>query len=101
MLSRESDHGGVVTYIYKVDRGGPMGSKYRSEALDLIKTKCPAGSRIIREGEAKGYTSVGMGTIEGTEDEVRGTRWGIQFKCKDGNNNAGNLSDSRIKNSPE
>ena len=78
-----------------------MGSKYRPEALALIKAKCPAGSRIIREGEAKGYISVGMGTIEGTEDEVRGTRWGIQFECKDGNNNAGNLSDSRIKNSPE
>jgi hypothetical protein len=101
MLNRESDHGGVVTYIYKVDRGGPMGSKYRAEAFDVIKAKCPAGSRIIREGEAKGYSSVGMGIIEGTEDEVRGTRWGIQFECKGGKNNGGTLSDSRLKNSPE
>ena len=82
-MNRESDHGGVVTYIYKVDRGGPVGSKYRREAMDLIKSKCPAGSRIIREGEARGYSSAGMGIVEGTEDEMRGTRWGIQFECKD------------------
>jgi hypothetical protein len=90
MMSRESDHGGVVTYMYKMDRGGPMGSQYRREALELINTKCPAGSRIIREGAAKGYTSAGMGTIEGTEDEVRGTRWGIQFECKGGGRDATN-----------
>jgi hypothetical protein len=84
MLDRESNHGGVVTYMYKADRGGPMGSKYRSEAFDVIKAKCPTGSRVIREGEARGYSSVGMGVIEGTEDEVRGTRWGIQFECKGG-----------------
>ncbi|KXK07765.1 MAG: hypothetical protein UZ03_NOB001000141 [Nitrospira sp. OLB3] len=38
----------------------------------------------LREGEVKGYTSAGMGTIEGTEDEERGRRWGIQFECKGG-----------------
>ena len=81
-MSRESEHGGIVTYIYKIDRGGPMGSKYRREALDMIQAKCPAGSEIIREGQAKGYSSAGMGVIEGTEDEERGTRWGIQFECK-------------------
>lgn len=82
MMSRESDHGGVVTYMYKIDRGGPMGSQYRREALDMISAKCPSGSRILREGAAKGYSSAGMGVVEGTEDEVRGTRWGIQFECK-------------------
>lgn len=86
MMDRESDHGGVVTYVYKQDRGGPMGSKYRRQALDAIQAKCKTGSRIIREGEVKGYTSVGMGTIEGTEDEERGRRWGIQFECKGSNN---------------
>ncbi len=83
-MNRESDQGGLVTYIYKVDRGGPVGSIYRREAMDLIKRKCPAGSRIIREGQARGYSSAGMGIVEGTEDEIRGTRWGIQFECKDG-----------------
>jgi hypothetical protein len=82
MMSQESDHGGIVTYIFKQDRGGPMGSQYRRQALDAIQVKCGRGSRIIREGEVKGYTSVGMGTIEGTEDEERGRRWGIQFECK-------------------
>jgi hypothetical protein len=82
MLSQESDHGGVMTYSYKEDRGGPMGSPYRKPALDAIEAKCGKGSRILREGEIKGYTSAGMGMIEGTEDESRGRRWGIQFQCK-------------------
>lgn len=84
MMSRESDHGGVVTYVFKQDRGGPMGSQYRKPALDMIQAKCKAGSRLIREGEVRGYSSAGMGIIEGTEDEERGRRWGIQFECKDG-----------------
>ena len=84
MMSQESDHGGVVTYSYKEDRGGPMGSEYRMPALDAIQAKCGKGSRIIREGEVKGYASAGMGIIEGTEDETRGRRWGIQFQCKTG-----------------
>ncbi len=83
-MSQESDHGGVVTYMFKQDRGGPMGSPYRRQALDAIQAKCKAGSRVLREGEVKGYTSAGMGTIEGTEDEERGRRWGIQFECKGG-----------------
>ncbi len=61
--------------------------------MDLIQAKCGVGSRIIREGEAKGYTSAGMGTIEGTEDEVRGRRWAIQFECK--------TADSTIKSESE
>lgn len=83
MMSQESDHGGVMTYSYKEDRGGPMGSVYRKPALDEIQTKCGKGWRVIREGEVKGYTSAGMGIIEGTEDESRGRRWGIQFECKE------------------
>jgi hypothetical protein len=83
MLDHESDHGGVVSYVYKQDRGGPMGSRYRREALDVIQAKCKAGSHILREGEVKGYTSAGMGIIEGTEDEERGRRWGIRFECKE------------------
>lgn len=92
LMSQESDHGGVVTYIFKQDRGGPMGSQYRRPALDAIQAKCGRGARIIREGEVKGYTSVGMGTIEGTEDEERGRRWGVQFECK--------VADSTVGHSP-
>ena len=82
MLSQESEHGCVMTYSYKEDRGGPMGSEFRKPALDAIEAKCGKGLRILREGEVKGYTSAGMGIIEGTEDESRGRRWGIQFECK-------------------
>lgn len=82
LMSQESDQGGVVTYIFKQDRGGPMGSPYRRQALAAIEAKCKAGSRLVREGEVRGYTSAGMGTIEGTEDEERGRRWGIRFECK-------------------
>ncbi|MBS0179763.1 MAG: hypothetical protein JSR20_13485 [Nitrospira sp.] len=93
MMSQESDHGGVMTYSYKEDRGGPMGSPYRKPALDEIQAKCGKGWRMIREGEVKGYTSAGMGIIEGTEDESRGRRWGIQFECKPGG--------ADLKNEPE
>lgn len=82
MMTQESDRGGVMTYSYKEDRGGPMGSVYRKPALDEIQAKCGNGWRVIREGEVKGYTSAGMGIVEGTEDESRGRRWGIQFECK-------------------
>jgi hypothetical protein len=86
-LVRDTGHGGVVTYSYKQNRGGHLGSPYRRQALELIQDRCGPGSRIVREGEAKGYTSAGMGTIEGTEDEERGRRWAIQFKCKTGDSN--------------
>ncbi len=82
-MKQESEHGGVMTYSYKEDRGGHLGSEYRKPALEAIQAKCVNGSRILREGEVKGYTSAGMGIIEGTEDESRGRRWGIQFECKE------------------
>lgn len=100
MMSQESDHGGVVTYAYKQDRGGPMGSQYRKSAMEMIQAKCHAGSRFIREGEVRGYSSAGMGIVEGTEDEERGRRWGIQFECKEGGgdvrrNHGGQAEDSK------
>lgn len=82
LMEQESSQGGVVTYSYKQDRGGPLGSPYRKQALDLMQAKCPGGSRLMKEGEVRGYTSAGMGTIEGTEDEERGRRWGMRFECK-------------------
>lgn len=79
-LTRETESGGVVTYLFKEDRGGPMGSPYRREALKVIDKKCPAGYTVVRDGEAKGYSS--MSSVEGEEGEVTGRRWGIQFQCK-------------------
>ncbi|MCS6327101.1 MAG: hypothetical protein H8K06_08455 [Nitrospira sp.] len=82
LMEQESAQGGVVTYSYKQDRGGPMGSPYRKQALDQVQAKGAGGQRLVSEGEVRGYTSAGMGTIEGTEDEERGRRWGIRFECK-------------------
>jgi hypothetical protein len=80
-LVRESPTGGIVTYAFKEDRGGALFSPYRKEALEIIEKKCPAGYAIVTEGEARGHRSV-SGIVEGTEDETRHRRWGLQFKCK-------------------
>ena len=80
-LVQETDVGGIVTYLYKADRGGPVLSPHRAEALELIKKKCGSGYVVVREGEAQGHRSI-AGTVEGTEDEVRNRRWGLQFRCK-------------------
>ena len=80
MLSHETENGGVVTYLFKEDRGGPMGSPHRKEALQVIDRKCQSGYSIVRDGEVKGYSS--MSSVEGQEGDVTGRRWGIQFRCK-------------------
>jgi hypothetical protein len=76
----ETEQGGVVTYLFKEDRGGPMGSPHRKTALKLIDTKCPSGYSVVRDGEMRGYGS--MSSVEGQEGEMTGRRWGIQFRCK-------------------
>ena len=79
-LTHETENGGLVTYLFKEDRGGPMGSPHRKEALKLIDQKCPAGYLVVRDGELRGYGS--MSSMEGQEGEITGRRWGIQFRCK-------------------
>lgn len=79
-LVRETENGGVVTYLFKEDRGGPMGSPHRKDALRLIDSKCPSGYTVVQDGEVRGYGS--MSSVEGQEGEVTGRRWGIQFRCK-------------------
>ena len=79
-LTHETENGGLVTYLFKEDRGGPMGSPHRKEALKLMDQKCPAGYLVVRDGEMKGYGS--MSSVEGQEGEITGRRWGIQFRCK-------------------
>lgn len=80
MLTHETDSGGVVTYLYKEDRGGAMGSPHRREAVTVIAKKCPFGYTVLKEGEVRGYGS--MSSTEGAEGEVTGRRWGLQFRCK-------------------
>jgi len=78
-LTQETEQGGVVTYLFKEDRGGPMGSPHRKAALKLIDEKCPFGYLLVRDGEVKGYN---MSSVEGQEGDITNRRWGIQFRCK-------------------
>src|SRR4249919_2361600 len=80
VLNQETEQGGVVTYLFKEDLGGPMGSPYRKDALKRIDGKCPAGYIVLEEGEVQGYSS--MSSVGGAEGEVSGRRWGIKFRCK-------------------
>jgi hypothetical protein len=80
-LVRETPTGGIVTYLYRDDHGGPMFSSHRPEALEIITRKCPSGYLIAHEAEARGSSTV-QGTLEGTEDDSRARRWGLQFRCK-------------------
>jgi len=79
-LARETDNGGAVTYSYK-SAEGPIFSPYRSRALEAIQKKCPGGYSIVREGPARA-SGTSSGLMEGTENEVRHQRWGVEFRCK-------------------
>ena len=79
-MVRETETSGVVSYLFKEERGGPMGSPHRRGALKLMEEKCPSGYVVLKEGEVQGYGS--MSSVEGQEGEVTGRRWGMQFICK-------------------
>jgi len=80
MLIQETEQGGIVTYLFKEERGGPMGSPHRMDALKRMEGKCPSGYTILKDGEVQDYSS--MSSVEGAEGEITGRRWGIQFRCK-------------------
>lgn len=80
LLTHETETGGIVTYLFKEDRGGSIGSPHRRDALKLIENKCPSGYTVLKDGEVQGYSS--MSSMEGAKGEVSGRRWGIQFRCK-------------------
>ena len=79
-LTRETETGGLVTYLFQEERGGPMGSPHRKGALKAMEKKCPSGYTVLKDGEVPSYGS--MSSVEGQEGEVTGRRWGIQFRCK-------------------
>jgi len=79
LLTHETETGGVMTYLFKDDQGGPMGSPHRTDALKRIEDKCPSGYTILQDGEVLGYSS--MSSVQGAEGEAS-RRWGIQFRCK-------------------
>src|SRR5690349_8310454 len=80
LLSQETEQGGIVTYLFKEDRGGPMGSPQRMDAFKRVEGKGHSGYTILKDGEVQGYSS--MSSVEGAEGEITGRRWGIQFRCK-------------------
>ena len=80
-LVQETETGGVVAYPFKDGRGGHIFSPSRGEALEIMRKKCGSGYTILKEGETRGYKSV-SGIVEGTEDETKHRRWGLQFRCK-------------------
>lgn len=78
-LIQDDDSGGVVAYLYRDDQGGPMGSRYRKDAIQIMKLRCPQGYTVVKEGETRGLK--GVSTIEGAENQVT-RRWAFQFRCK-------------------
>lgn len=78
-LVQDDESGGVVTYLYRDDQGGPMGSRYRNDALEIMKLRCPEGYTVVREGEAKGSQAL---SGRDTDDHIR-RRWAFQFRCKE------------------
>ena len=68
-----------MTYSYKEDRGGPMGSPLPKPALDEIQAKCGKGVAHDSRGEVKGYTSAGMGDHRRYGRRITRQALGIQF----------------------
>lgn len=79
-MVRETETSGVVSYLFKEERGGPMGSPYRKGALQVMEKKCLSGYVVLKEGEVQGYGS--LSGVEGQDGEAAGRRWGMQFICK-------------------
>ena len=77
-LVQDTGTGGVVTYPYK--ENGHLLSPFRKEAFEMITLRCPAGYRIVKEGETRGRQRISDN--QGAEEAVRERRWGIQFACK-------------------
>ena len=50
-MVRETETSGVVSYLFKEERGGPMGSPHRKEALKVMEKKCPSGYVVLKEGK--------------------------------------------------
>ena len=58
-----------MTYFFKEDRGGPMGSPHRKDALKVMEKKCPNGYIVVQDGEMTAYGS--MSSVEGRRRDDR------------------------------
>ena len=59
-LIQDTETGGVVTYMFKEERGGAKFSSFRSQAFEVMEQKCPSGYTIVKEVETRGYQSVSV-----------------------------------------
>ena len=86
LLIHETEQGGVVIYLFKEDRGGPMGSPHRRDALKLIEGKCPSGYTILKDGEVQGYSS--MSSVERAEGKSMDGAGGFSSNASSGEKHA-------------
>jgi len=78
-LYRESSTGGLVTYPFASD-SDVLASAGRRDAMELIRRKCGATSRILKEGE---LPKVSKSADRAWRGQMMGDRiWGIQFSCE-------------------
>ncbi len=78
-LQRETDRGGIAAFSIESEHD-IFSSAGRREALRLIDGKCPAGAKIVKEGELPKVSNAvdrAWGPQIGTD-----RKWGIQFECK-------------------
>lgn len=78
-LVRDTADGGLVSYRYQTD-GEVLASQGRRDAFRLIGNKCPAGSRIVQEGEIPKVSKAADRAWRGQMGTDR--LWGIQFICE-------------------
>ena len=78
-LEHETSTGGLVTFSV-ASEGDILSSAGRRDALRVMQEKCPAGARVVKDGE--------LPKISQKADRAWGLQlgaerlWGIQFTCK-------------------
>jgi hypothetical protein len=77
-LVRDTATGGIVAYTIGSE-GDILTAPGRGAALEIIRRKCPQGSRIVREGS---MAKVRADVDRAWRDQI-GTdkRWALQFQC--------------------
>ncbi|WP_447603252.1 hypothetical protein [Nitrospira sp. Nam80] len=78
-LVRDTGDGGLVSYAYQTE-AEVFASSGRRDAFRLIGDKCPAGSRIVREGQIPKVSAAADRIWRGQIGTDR--LWGIQFACE-------------------
>jgi hypothetical protein len=78
-LVRDTSTGGVVSYAIQSE-SDILTSDGRRDAMDIIRKKCPNGSRIVKEGAIPKVSNAADRAWRGQMGTDR--LWGIQFTCE-------------------